>query len=64
MQSKNTITIVHTMADMCGMHKIYIHIIWNAGIKVENCLLPLCTRRQCDSSFENNASSKQYIPGT
>ena len=27
MQSKNTITIVHVMASMCGMYKIYVHYL-------------------------------------
>ena len=24
MQSKNAVTIVHTMVSMCGMHKLYV----------------------------------------
>ena len=38
MQSKNSITIVHAMAGMCGMHKLqYMCIIWNAVVEVEYC---------------------------
>ena len=53
MQSKNVITIVHSMAGMCGMYN-YMCVIWNTDVGLMlkySTLLLVCTWRTCDSSF-------------
>ena len=59
MQSKSAITILHAMAGMCGMHKLYVRY-WSAGNEIEYVLhneyyylLPVRKRRPHDSSFNN-----------
>ena len=54
MQSKNAIPIVHMMAGMYGMYKLYVcyleHRRWTM-LKYST-LLPVYTRRLCVSSFK------------
>ena len=35
MQSKNAIANVHAVAGVRSMHKLYVCVIWNAGVEVE-----------------------------
>ena len=55
MHSKYAVAIVQAMAAMCGMHKLYVCIIWNTDFGRElkyTTLLPVRTRRTCESSFK------------
>ena len=54
MQSKNAITIVHTMAGMCGMYN-YMCVIWNTDVGrvlkyTVNAIL-VCAQQPCNSFF-------------
>ena len=54
MQSKNAFAVVHAMAGMCGMPKLYV-FIWNTDVGRTlkyRTLLPVQTQRTWDSSFK------------
>ena len=54
MQSKNAIAIVHVMAGMCGMHKLcaLFGIQMLGRVLKYSTLLPVHTRKPCNSSFK------------